>query len=103
MKKRIGMILDQQFPPDARVENEAMSLVKYGYDVYLWCYTYSDEPLYENYKGIHIIRNYISRYWMKKMRALVSSFPIYSYYLAHRISSFIEKYDIDVLHIHDQT
>ncbi len=101
MKKRIGMILDQRFPPDARVENEATSLANNGHEVYLWCYTYSNEPLYQKYKGFHIIRNYISRFWMKKMRALVSVFPIYNYYLILKISSFIQKYDINILHIHD--
>jgi hypothetical protein len=30
-KIRIGMVLDQPFPPDARVEREAMALAEAGY------------------------------------------------------------------------
>ncbi|MBD3341832.1 MAG: glycosyltransferase [Candidatus Lokiarchaeota archaeon] len=101
MGTRIGMILDQRFPPDIRVENEAASLANAGYEIYLWCYTYSDEPLYEKYHGFHIIRNKISRFWMKKMRAMVSRFPIYTYYLYFKISRFIQKYEIEILHVHD--
>ena len=36
-KKRIGMILEKQFPPDIRVEKEAKALIKGGYEVYLLC------------------------------------------------------------------
>lgn len=99
--KRIGMILDQRFPPDVRVENEAISLLDKGYKVFLWCYAFSDEPITENYKGMQIERVLASHYWIKKMRGLVNVIPIYDLYLLKKISSFIEKYNIDILHIHD--
>jgi hypothetical protein len=31
---RIGMILDAVFPPDPRVENEAVSLIEAGHEVF---------------------------------------------------------------------
>jgi glycosyltransferase involved in cell wall biosynthesis len=34
---KVGMVLDQPFPPDARVEREAMTLVQAGYEVHLLC------------------------------------------------------------------
>jgi hypothetical protein len=33
---RIGMILDTPFPPDSRVENEAVSLIKADHEVFLF-------------------------------------------------------------------
>lgn len=38
---RIGMILDKIFPPDPRVENEAISLIENGHEVYLFCLKYN--------------------------------------------------------------
>ncbi len=38
---RIGMILDKEFPPDERVENEALILLEGGHEVYVLCYGYS--------------------------------------------------------------
>jgi len=42
---RIGMILDKIFPPDPRVENEAVSLVENGFEVYLFCLKYDYNQL----------------------------------------------------------
>ena len=40
---KIGMILDAKFPPDPRVENEAVSLINAGHEVFIFCLKYSDE------------------------------------------------------------
>ena len=40
---KIGMILDAEFPPDPRVENEAVSLVKNGHEVFLFCLQYGQQ------------------------------------------------------------
>ena len=34
------MILDKVFPPDPRVENEAISLINAGHEVFLFCLSY---------------------------------------------------------------
>ena len=40
---KIGMILDQEFPPDPRVQNEAISLIKAGHEVFLFCLHYGSQ------------------------------------------------------------
>ena len=40
---RIGMILDSVFPPDPRVENEAVSLIKADHEVFLFCLHYGNQ------------------------------------------------------------
>ena len=42
MKERtkIGMILDESFPPDPRVMNECKLLINEGYQVFLFCLDY---------------------------------------------------------------
>jgi len=53
---RIGMILDKTFPPDPRVQNEAMALLKNGHEVLLFCLHYGDQISYEKMEGLEIFR-----------------------------------------------
>ena len=94
------MILDKPFPPDPRVENEAVTLIESGYEVFLFCLTYADETLKETYKGIHV-RRYQSNRITYKLSALAYELPFYSKLMMPKIADFIVKNKIDVLHIHD--
>lgn len=98
---KIGMILDQKFPPDIRVENEATSLVKNGYEVFIFCYTYSREADKSRYRNVELRRTHVSRYWIKKMRGLINIVPLYEIFLKNKIIKFIKENNIDVLHVHD--
>ena len=54
----IGMILDNAFPPDPRVENEAFTLINNGHAIYLFCLDYSHEQKeHEVINGINISPN----------------------------------------------
>lgn len=98
---RIGMILDKPFPPDPRVENEAASLVKNGFEVYLFCLKYKDSrPDNESINGFHVKR-YVSNKLTYKLSALAYTFPFYSNMLSKQIAHFLLSNDIDVIHIHD--
>jgi glycosyltransferase involved in cell wall biosynthesis len=101
MALKIGMILDHEFPPDPRVENEAVSLVKAGFEVHLLSFNYGDKGPYEIFKEIHVHRVTISKGRVKKLRALVNTFPFYNMYLKKEIESFVAANAIEVLHIHD--
>ena len=98
--KKIGMILDKTFPPDPRVENEAISLVKNGFDVYLFCLTYGNELFEENYKGVNVVR-YKSNKLIYKLSALVYTFPFYTFILKKKIHHFLKTKKVDFIHIHD--
>jgi len=97
---RIGMILDKTFPPDPRVENEAISLIEKGHDVCLFCLKYGNENDNEVIKGIQIKR-YKSNKLIYKLSALVYTVPFYSLIMAKKISHFLNANKIDVIHIHD--
>jgi glycosyltransferase involved in cell wall biosynthesis len=97
---KIGMILDKIFPPDPRVENEAVSLVKNGFDVYLFCLTYGNQKKEEIIKGIKVKR-YKSNKFMYKLSALVYTVPFYSFIMAKKINHFLQENKIDAIHIHD--
>ncbi|PQB07623.1 glycosyl transferase [Polaribacter filamentus] len=97
---RIGMILDASFPPDPRVENEAVSLVKSGHQVYLFCLKYGDEKVSEIINGIQVKR-YKSSKLEFKFSALVYTVPFYTFLMQKKIHQFITETEIEALHIHD--
>ncbi len=99
---RIGMILDKTFPPDPRVENEALSLAEEGHDVFLFCLTYGNQMFEEEFNGIHIKR-YQSNKLEYKLSALSYDLPFYSLFMKGKIKDFIKRYQVKILHIHDIT
>lgn len=96
------MILDKTFPPDPRVENEALALTQNGHEVFLFCLTYKDQLLDEDYKGIKVKR-YISNKLIYKLSALAYTFPFYRLLLQKKVTHFIQSNKIEALHIHDIT
>ncbi|AOW21931.1 glycosyltransferase family 4 protein [Urechidicola croceus] len=97
---RIGMILDYTFPPDPRVENEAISLIKRGHEVFLFCLSYSENKKNELINGIQVKR-YKSNKLEYKLSALAYTFPFYTNSMKRKISHFLNKNKIEAIHIHD--
>ena len=97
---RIGMILDKTFPPDPRVENEAVALINSGHQVFLFCLTYD-----KNEGGAVInkieVKRYLSNKLEYKLSALVYTFPFYTWLMRSKINDFLVKNMIDAIHIHD--
>ena len=97
---KIGMILDAPFPPDPRVENEAVSLVNSGHEVFLFCLQYSNEKKNEELKGIKVKR-FKSNRFEYKLSALAYTIPMYTWLMQKKIHQFINSTEVEALHIHD--
>lgn len=97
---RIGMILDKTFPPDSRVENEAISLIEAGHEVFLFCLHYGDKTDKEEINGIQV-RRYKSNKLEYKLSALAYTISAYHKLMKPKITDFITSNSIEVLHIHD--
>lgn len=97
---RIGMILDLPFPPDPRVENEAVSLINAGHQVFLFCLTYDKNQGNSVINGIEVKR-YLSNKLEYKLSALAYTFPYYAKLMKSKIHHFLVDNKIDVIHIHD--
>jgi len=97
---KIGMILDEEFPPDPRVENEAISLIKAGHKVFLFCLNYTKKNQENLINGIQV-KSYSATKLIYKLSALAHTFPFYKILLTSKIRHFISKNNIEVLHIHD--
>jgi len=97
---KIGMILDAEFPQDPRVENEAVSLINQGHEVFLFCLKYNKKQEHEIINGI-LVKRYASNKLEYKLSALAYTIPIYSFLMKKKIKNFIKNHDIEALHIHD--
>lgn len=97
---RIGMVLDNTFPPDSRVENEAVSLIGDGHEVYLFCLKRQNEPQEETINGIRVVR-FPTNNLEYKLSALAYTIPAYHYLMAKKIRDFVRNVKPDVLHVHD--
>ena len=80
---RIGMLLDAVFPPDPRVENEAVSLIRAGHEVFLFCLNYDGQKAKEDWNGIEV-RRYRATWFDYKMSALAYTFPFYTHSMAKK-------------------
>lgn len=94
------MILDKTFPPDPRVENEAVALIENGHDVFLFCLKYTNELSSEEINGIQVKR-YTSNKIDYKLSALAYTFPFYTNIMEKKILDFLKKNKIETIHIHD--
>jgi len=97
---KIGMILDQQFPPDSRVENEASTLIDVGHQVFLFCLSYDGISSEEVVNKIEV-RRYASSTLEYKLSALAYTVPFYTNRLSKKITDFINQNKVEVLHVHD--
>ena len=96
----IGMILDSNFPPDPRVENEAIELIKHKHNVFLFCLTYGNEILCEEINKIKV-RRYLSSKLEYKLSALAYTIPLYTKIMELKIRKFLFDNNIEAIHIHD--
>jgi glycosyltransferase involved in cell wall biosynthesis len=97
----ILMILDAEFPPDDRVEKEALSLIREGNRVFLLCLNYGGSDNSENYKNIEITRIRIKRPLRNKLQATYLVLPFYRMVWKRFIHKMVRKNSIDIIHIHD--
>lgn len=100
-RMRIAFFLDQSFPPDSRVENEAYSLIQAGHEVHLFSLNYKKlSPAQEIINGIKVHRQKAG-WLLYKSSALAYEFGYYHNKLKKSVRKFIETVKPDVLHVHD--
>ncbi len=95
------MILDSEFPPDDRVEKEALTLIREGNNVSMLCLNYGNHKEQEVRKGIRIKRLSINKKIRNKIMATYLVLPFYRWFWKNAVNKFIKENHIDVIHIHD--
>jgi len=94
------MILDHEFPPDIRVENEIEALVDAGHEIHLACFTRKNLSEYEKQENCHIHRKPISTLVYKSSVAALT-FPVYFRFWRKFINHLIKEHRINAIHVHD--
>ncbi|MCU0461918.1 MAG: glycosyltransferase family 4 protein [Bacteroidales bacterium] len=97
---KILMVLESEFPPDLRVENEMNALVSAGHVVHLACSTRKNSFPHEHWNKAVIHRKPISTFIYKSSIGSLK-FPIYFRFWRKFVFSILRKENFDVIHIHD--
>ena len=94
------MILERDFPPDLRVENEISALIEQGIEVHVACYTFSKKNSVESYNGYTIHRKKISSFTYKSSVGALK-LPFYFKFWKSFVSKLCKEYKFDAIHVHD--
>ena len=97
---KVLMVLDEEFPPDVRVEKETNSLIKAGYEVDLLCYTRTSKKPKERFRGSDIYRINISPL-VYKYKALALLLPHYFNFWKRHLQELLSTKSYDLIHFHD--
>lgn len=98
----IGMILNAPFPADIRVSKEAQSLIKAGYHVHLLCTNKGNQATEETVESIHVHRvNGLAKHYQIGIWDVINAINFVHPIFYFKLKTFIKKYQIDVLHVHD--
>ncbi|MDJ0840992.1 MAG: glycosyltransferase family 4 protein [Acidobacteriota bacterium] len=97
----ICMVLaGQDFPPDIRVEKEAVALLSGGHEVTVVCDSRKRPPGEDNWEDVRIIRLPMSTPHYK-MQALITLISFAHPFWARNLDKVLAREDFDVLHVHD--
>lgn len=94
---KVGFVVDNDFINDGRVFKEVSILIA-KYEVKTLCLNL-DKNTVSDSRNIHSI--YLSKWTKNKLFALASWLPLYKWIWAKAIREFINKEDIQLLHVHD--
>jgi len=94
------MVLDHEFPPDIRVENEVQALHDDGHKVHIACFTQKDDAKKEVVNNSIIFRKDISKF-IHKTSVGALKFPFYFNFWRSFLNEIFNEYTYDAIHIHD--
>jgi len=96
------MVLEVDFPPDERVEKEALSLIEGGHEIFIACYSLkqTEDLAISNYKGIHICKKRLSSFLYKSGVGALK-FPFYFNFWRNFLHKVITELNPDAVHVHD--
>lgn len=95
------MVLASPFPPDSRVEKEAVSLSEKGHSVHIVCYSSNNQKDFEQTQHYTIHRIATTKFFKKKLSAAALVLPFFFNKWKRVLKKLYQKYNYDVLHIHD--
>lgn len=99
--RHVLMLLDQDFPPDLRVENEARTLAAAGYRVTVMAMAPDSRCAEDQLGEVRIVRVRLPAQLRNKMRGLAGMVPLLHLFVWWHVGRIHRKDPVDVLHAHD--
>jgi glycosyltransferase involved in cell wall biosynthesis len=97
---KILIVLESEFPPDVRVENEVLALTEAGHEVHIACSTRKNRALEEKSGKAFIHRKPMSSFIYKSSVGCLK-FPFYFNFWRRFIFTLCLEYQFDAIHISD--
>ena len=97
---KILFILESEFPPDVRVENEMSALTEAGNEVHLACSTRKNRAQNEKFRDLFVHRKKMSDFIYKSSVGCLK-FPFYFNFWRKFIFRLCSEESFDVIHISD--
>jgi glycosyltransferase involved in cell wall biosynthesis len=97
---KVLMLLEGEFPPDERVEKEALTLLDAGYEVEIFALSFTKNTHVEDYKGIKVYSTLVPKLVFKFFPALLV-FPLYYWFRKQQYRKIVNKFDYGFIHVHD--
>jgi len=97
---KIGMILDEKYPPHPRVKNEAINLMEAGHEIILFSTTGNAGREEEVIDDIQVVRFPVGK-MLRKFSALAYTIFVYRWLMQAKIREFIRDYQPDALYVHN--
>ena len=94
------MVLERDFPPDLRVENEIKGLLKNGHHVILACYTITENDSVFDWNDCKVFKKRIPTFIYKSSIGALK-FPFYFNFWRTHINDILKNEKVDAIHIHD--
>ncbi len=94
------MVLESEFPPDVRVENEILALTEAGHKVHIACSTRKNRPETGEFGKAIIHRKAISPFIYKSSVGCLK-FPFYFNFWSNFIFNLCKNEKFNAIHIHD--
>jgi glycosyltransferase involved in cell wall biosynthesis len=97
---KIMMVLESDFPPDVRVENEMIALTEAGHEVHLACSTRKNRLGHDMFGKVVIHRKSMSTFIYKTSVGCLK-FPFYFNFWRQFIFGLCSEEKFDIIHIND--
>jgi glycosyltransferase involved in cell wall biosynthesis len=97
---RILMLLESDFPPDIRVENEASALIRDGHEVHVACYSHQKQWTVREDLPYAIHKTYIPPLVYKASVGALKS-GIYFRFWRKYLNRIMRLHAFDAIHVHD--
>ena len=95
----IGVVVDNEFDHDHRVQKEIRLLQNEGHTIFVLCFDFKKN--YKSYTDITVNRVRIPRKLRDLLVLLSTNFKFYEHLWQKHIAQFITTHQLDALHVHD--